>query len=61
MTTTRDRIAAQDQVIASLIAASKAQDAPAAVSAEIRAIAASLAKKWGIAHADLPDTRRTAQ
>lgn len=61
MNATRVRITAQDKVIASIVAASNA--VPAAepdVAKAIREIGAKLAKQWGIKHADLPDTRRSA-
>lgn len=58
--TVRDKIAAQDRALAALIAESKMSGVTPAVAAEIRAIAAGLAAKWGVRHADLPDTRRSA-
>lgn len=59
-TTTRDKIAAQDRVLAAIIAAASVQGTAPEVAAEIRAIGSGLAAKWGVKHADLPDTRRSA-
>lgn len=55
----RDRIAAQDRVLAAIVKA--ADEAPSdAIRAEIRSVGAALAKRWNVLHPKLEDTRRSA-
>lgn len=61
MNATRAKIAAQDRILDCIVGAFKsALDAEPEVAAEIQWVGAKLAKQWGIKHADLPDTRRSA-
>lgn len=61
MNATRLRYAAQDRIIAAIAyMAANAPDLEPDMVAAIRTEGAKLAAKWGVKHADLPDTRRSA-